>query len=98
VRDGVRFRIVPVSSIRWIQACGNYVEIHIPGRELLHRATLGELARRLPPRAFTRIHRGVIVNVAEIAEIRRSSHGDGEVELKDGTVLPLSRRYRAGLL
>jgi two-component system LytT family response regulator len=98
VRDGARHRIVPVASIRWIESCGNYVTLHTGGRELLHRVTLTQLEGDLPPRAFARVHRGAIVNVAEIAEIRRSSHGDGEVVLNDGAVLRMSRRYRDALL
>jgi two-component system LytT family response regulator len=98
IRDGARFRIVPVTGIQWIEACGNYVTIHTGGRELLHRVALAQLERQLPPRTFVRIHRGAIVNVAEVAEIRRSSHGDGEVVLHDGTRLRMSRRYRDALL
>ena len=98
LRDGARLRIVPVATIQRIESCGNYVSIHTGGRELLHRVTLASLERRLPRRAFARIHRAIIVNVAEVAEIRRSSHGDGEVVLRDGTVLRMSRRYRDALL
>lgn len=98
LRDGSRLRIVPVSAIQRVEACGNYVTIHTGGRELLHRVTLAWLEARLPRRTFARIHRGTIVNVAEVAEIRRSSHGDGEVVLRDGTTLRMSRRYRDALL
>jgi DNA-binding LytR/AlgR family response regulator len=42
-------------------------------------------------------HRGAVVNVAEIAEVRVTSHGDGRVHLRNGMVLRLSRRYRRGL-
>jgi len=97
LRDGSRIRIVPVETIRRIEACGNYVTIHAGERELLHRMTLTELAKRLPRRAFARVHRSAIVNVGEIAEIRRSSHGDGEILLRDGASVPLSRRYWDGL-
>ena len=98
LRDGHKLRIVPVEAIQRVESCGNYVTIHTQGKELLHRVTLSWLERRLPKRAFARIHRATIVNVTEVAEIRRSSHGDGEVVLKDGTVLRMSRRYRDALL
>ncbi|NOT34920.1 MAG: response regulator transcription factor [Candidatus Eisenbacteria bacterium] len=98
VRDGPRFRIVPVGAIQWLESCGNYVTIHTGGRELLHRITLSQLEEQLPAREFARIHRGAIVNVAEVAEIRRSPHGDGEIVLRDGTMLRMSRRYRDALL
>jgi two-component system LytT family response regulator len=93
LRDGARTHVVLVPAIRWIEACGNYVTIHTAEKELLHRITLTRMERQLPPRAFARIHRSAIVNVAEIADIRRSAHGDGDVTLRDGSVVPLSRRY-----
>ena len=98
VRDGARFRVVPAASILWIESCGNYVSLHTAGQALLHRMTLTELERRLPPRRFARIHRGAIVNVAEVAEIRPMTHGDFEVVLQGGARLRMSRRYRGALL
>jgi len=97
VREGSRLRIVPVAAIQWIESSGNYVTIHSGGRGILHRVALSRLERELPPRAFARVHRGAIVNVSEIAEVRTSSHGDGEVVLRDGTRLRMSRRYRDSL-
>jgi DNA-binding LytR/AlgR family response regulator len=35
------------------------------------------------------------VRVGFIAELRPLFHGDYELQLRDGTLLPLSRRYKA---
>jgi two-component system LytT family response regulator len=98
IRDGDGYRVVPVERIRWIQAVGNYVALHVEGRELLHRATLQELERSLPSQRFARIHRGAIVNLAEVAALHPVSHGDFRVVLRDGTELRMSRKYRSALL
>lgn len=98
VRDGSRYKVVPFSTIQWIEAFGNYVTLHIGGRGLLHRITLGELESLLPAKGFARIHRGTIVNVTEVVEIRPVSHGDCEVMMRDGAALRMSRRYRDALL
>jgi two-component system, LytTR family, response regulator len=98
IRDGDGYRVLPVERIRWIQAVGNYVALHADGRELLHRATLQEMERSLPSRRFARIHRGVIVNLGEVAALHPVSHGDYRVMLKDGTELRMSRKYRSALL
>lgn len=98
VRDGARYRVVPIETVRWIEACGNYVTLHTGGRGLLHRATLQEMEKRLPPRRFARIHRGAIVNVSEVAEIHPLSHGDYTVVLKDGSQLRMTRKHRDSLL
>jgi len=97
VREGSRLHMVPFGKIQWVAACGNYVTIHAGGRPMLHRMTLGRLAEELPRDAFARIHRGTIVNLAEVVDVQLSPHGDGEVRLRSGEVLRLSRRYRAAL-
>ena len=98
VRDGSRYRVVATRSILWIEACGNYVLLHTPEGEILHRVTLAQLERTLPQHGFARIHRGTIVNLAEIVEILPISHGDAEVRLRSGARLPLSRKYRSAIL
>jgi two-component system LytT family response regulator len=98
VRDGARFRVVPVADVQRFESCGNYVTLYTAGKELLHRITLAELEQRLPAREFARIHRGAIVNVREVVEIRPSPHGDYEVVMREGAVLRMSRRYRDALL
>lgn len=98
VRDGERYRVVPIETIQWIESCGNYVVLHRADGDLIHRATMAQLERVLPERRFVRIHRRSIVNVGEIVEILPISHGDAEVRLKSGTALTLSRNYRSGLL
>ena len=63
----------------------------------LHRALLGELERQLDPRQFVRIHRSHLVNLDAVAELLQDSHGAYTVVLEDGTLLKLSRTYRAVL-
>jgi two-component system LytT family response regulator len=64
----------------------------------LLRMTMKELEARLPAGRFARIHRGAIVNLDRIREVRSQLHGDYRVVLNDGTVLRMSRRYRAAVL
>src|SRR5438874_3260637 len=90
--DGVR--IVPVAEIDWIEAQDYYVEVHTGGRGYLLRRTLKQLEERLDPRRFARVHRGAIVNVAFIQVLRRASHGERDLLLRDGTLLKLTRMYR----
>jgi hypothetical protein len=56
VRGGGRLVFVPVESVEWIEAAGNYVRLHQGGQEHLLRRTLTALARRLGDR-FVRIRR-----------------------------------------
>ena len=86
--------LLDTASIDWIEAADNYVTLHAGGREHLVRETLGALERQLDPDRFTRIHRSTIVNLDRIAQVEPMTHGDGIVQLRDGTRLALSRTRR----
>ena len=89
--------IVGVAEISWIEATGDYVQIHCGGRAHLVRATMSSVARTLDPATFVRIHRSTIVNVEYVREVRRASPTEHHVVLRDGTTRPLSARGREEL-
>lgn len=97
VRDGARRHLIPLADIGWLEAAGNYVEVHAGGKTVLHRAPLSRLEQDLAPAGFVRIHRSRLVSRAHVAEIETKPSGDFEAVLRDGTRLAGSRRYRAGL-
>ena len=88
-------QFVAVDEIDWIEAAGIYVTLHVGGREFLYRAGLANMASRLDPFRFVRIHRSSMVNIKSVALLERRSHGEFNVVLKDGMKLILSRSYRA---
>jgi two-component system LytT family response regulator len=61
------------------------------------RNTLTGAAERLPSPPFLRTHRGIVVNADRIATIEALVTGEHRLVLRDGTQLPLSRRYRRKL-
>ena len=92
--DGGRTVFVDLERVDWLEAADNYVRVHVQRREYLVRETLAALDAQLDPARFARIHRSVIVHIDRIAEVRPTSHGDGEVLLRDGTRLVVSRTWR----
>jgi hypothetical protein len=86
--------LVKVVDIEWLESSGNYVNLHSAGRIYPLRATLGELAIRLADKGFSRIHRSYMVNHDAIEHISYQSSGNGEIKLKNGHTLSLSRRYK----
>lgn len=98
VRDGARRHFVPLSEVAWIEAAGNYVELHRGATPILHRAPLSQMERRLQRAGFVRIHRSRLVRRAAIAEVESKPSGDYVVRLLDGRELAGSRRYRKPLL
>jgi hypothetical protein len=98
VRDGARRHFVPVNDVVWVEAAGNYVELHRGGPGLLHRASLSEMQRRLQSSGFVRIHRSRLVRREAVAAVESKATGDFVVRLRDGRELAGSRRYRRPLL
>ena len=90
-------RFIRVVDVDWIEGAGVYVNLHVAGKELLYRSALNELAGRLDPMRFIRIHRSAIVNINSILELQPISHGEFEVVLKDGHRSRVSRTYRIQL-
>ena len=86
-----------VTDIDWIEAAGVYANLHIGGKQMLYRAPLNELAERLDPVRFVRVHRSAIVNIESILRLEPISHGEFEVILKDGSRPRISRTYRGQL-
>jgi two-component system, LytTR family, response regulator len=95
VRDGGRTVVVPHDDIVWIEAEDYCARIHLRGRTVLVRESLRALEGPLDRSGFVRVHRSAIANVACICEIEPLASGDQRLTLTDGTVLKVSRTYRA---
>jgi PAS domain S-box-containing protein len=84
-------------EIDWLQAAGNYVQVHARAKSCLLRRTMNQMEAKLDPRQFVRIHRSTIVNINSIKELRPWNWGDWHVVLQDATQLTLSRSYQKKL-
>lgn len=94
IKAGGRVTFLPVVEIDWIEAKGNYVQLHA-GREAYRlRESLSALEEKLDQQCFVRIHRSFIVNLEQVREFQPWFHGEYIVILKDGTKLKLTRRYK----
>lgn len=97
IRSGGRVSFLRTDEVDWIEAAGNYVELHVGKDSHLLRETMNKLESRLDTKRFLRIHRRLIVNVERIKQLEGVTHGEYLVVLKDGTRLSSSRGYRDGL-
>ncbi|MDF2177457.1 LytTR family DNA-binding domain-containing protein [Aliiglaciecola sp. CAU 1673] len=86
--------LVKVEDIDYLESAGNYVNLYSGGRIYPLRATLATTLERLQGKGFSRIHRSYGVNHNAIDNIRYLPSGDGEIQLKNGQALSLSRRYK----
>lgn len=97
VRKLRREFLIAAADIEWLQAEGNYVGLHVNGHDYLLRSTLSDLLAQLDPARFVRVHRSHAVNLDRIAEIEPLDSGDARLKMKDGSMVPCSRRYRDAL-
>ena len=89
--------LVRVNDIDWIEASGNYVNLHVGGRLYPLRETMAGIEARLMTSGFVRVHRSAILNLDRVAEIVPYDTGDGEARLTTDVRVPVSRRYRKEL-
>lgn len=94
IKDGGKISRVPMDSIRWIEAAGDYMCVNTDGETHVLRATLREMESQLDPRRFQRVHRSTIVNIRRVTTLRPHINGEYFLCLDSGHEVKLSRSYR----
>ena len=94
IRQGRHTARVPIASIQWIDAAGDYMCVHAEGDTHILRGTMKELEELLDPRMFQRVHRSTIVNLRYVKSLRAHMNGEYFLTLEGGQELKLSRTYR----
>ena len=91
VRKGRELRRIPVDDILFVRGADDYSELHLANGEVhLHEKSLTALEALLP-RAFLRVHRSYIANLARVTGMR------SDAVSMSGVTVPVGRVYRAGL-
>lgn len=84
---------VPVASIDWIEAAGDYAMLHTPMRSHLLRTTMSALEKRIDPAELMRVHRSTFVRLARVVEIRRIDKWLLTLVLNDGAEVAVGPNY-----
>lgn len=92
-------KLVPRSSVRYVEAQGDYARLYTNDGSHLVRVPLAQLEERWADAGFIRIHRSYLVALPLVTELRMSSSGYTVVlgtgaEAKE---LPVSRRHTRDL-
>jgi two-component system response regulator AlgR len=98
-REHGELRLIPISDIRYFNADQKYVTVHHSGGQSLIDDSLKILEEEFAD-AFVRIHRSVLVALAQIDRLEKTADGGTRVVLRDGAVddedtLTISRRHLA---
>ncbi|MEE4542532.1 LytTR family DNA-binding domain-containing protein [Streptomyces sp. V4-01] len=84
-------RFVARADVAYAEAQGDYVRLHANGAAPLVRVSLAVLEERWAPHGFLRVHRGFLVSLRHVEELRGEA---GHWTLKvAGRELPVSRRH-----
>jgi LytTr DNA-binding domain len=94
VRKLGREFLLPAGDIEWLTAMGNYVNLHVRGHDYPLRSTMAAIESRLDPTRFVRVHRSYMVNLDCVQEIEPLESGDARIMMREGAMVPCSRRYR----
>jgi DNA-binding LytR/AlgR family response regulator len=90
-RKGATYRVVAAREILCFVSEGGLTKLHADQHYWMP-PTLNDLELRLDPAQFFRISRAAIVNLDAVSEVVPTIGGQGEVRLRDGSRLEVSRR------
>ena len=92
-----RIELLLVKKIIRLQGESNYTRFFMEGGiSLLVSKTLVEFEELLSDLGFLRIHKTHLVNIGHIKSLEKN--GDMKLLLSDGTIVPVSRRRKAGVI
>ena len=97
VKTGTKIRIIPEQDILFLEAEGDYINIHTPEGRFLKTKTMQYFEDALDPKKFVRIHRSYIIQLNQITKIEPYEKDTHTVVLKNGARLPVSRNGYAKL-
>jgi len=95
VEEGGRRTRVSTADVLWIEAAGNYVELHLASGTVLRRGTMCALEEELDATRFVRVHRSLIVQRAAVVDVRYLRNHEFALRMADGTTLTSGRSYRS---
>lgn len=93
VRSVGNIEQIRVGDVLWLQAAGNYVELHLATRTVLHRVPLSRVEQLLRPQDFLRVHRTAIVRRDQVRRLSVVGDGRYQLTLACGAQLAVSARH-----
>ena len=91
---GSMVKLIPVDQVAYLRSDEKYTLVVWEGGEALIRKPIRELIDELDPDQFAQVHRSVIVNLRQVAQVTRGANETAEVHLRGrNEALPVSRSY-----
>jgi len=77
---------VKYSDIQYIEALGNYLQVHTAAKKFVTRETMTDMEKTLPDKIFIRVHKSFIVNLSKIEKIVNNQIFIAGKEISIGTI------------
>jgi hypothetical protein len=90
VKHGQKIHVIPVETIQYIQAEGDYVMIYTNDSKYLKEQTMKYFESHLSQDIFIRIHRSFIVNIHSISNVQLYEKQQYIITLRSGLVIKAS--------
>ena len=91
IRDRQQIHVLAVDQIEYIQAQDDYISLYSAGRDYLKTQSLTEVAERLDPQQFVRVHRSYLLNLHILKSLDRASKDSFVAQTQGGRQIPISR-------
>ena len=98
VKNAAHYLVVSEAKVFYFASEDGLTRLVSDGGQYWMDPTLNELEQRLAPDRFCRISRSALINLAAVAEVHPLPGGSGEVLMKNGQRLEVSRRRFRELL
>ncbi|MGD1021655.1 MAG: LytTR family DNA-binding domain-containing protein [Candidatus Sulfotelmatobacter sp.] len=92
-----RILFIDPGEVVSVHAEGNYVLLKKESGSYLLRESVSDVASKLEPYGFIRIHRSVLVNASFVEEIRPLPTGDYGLRIRSGEEYTVTRTYKKNL-
>lgn len=89
IKDGYETVLLPLNTIRYVEAEGNYLNIYCDAKKYVIRQSLETFLKDVNNAIFFRIHRSFIVNIQKVVRFSKK-----EIILSENTILPISRTVK----
>ena len=91
LKSGTQTHAVQVSDILYLEKVGNYMTVHLKGRQIMIRENMSSIFELIPEAGFVRIHKSFVAAIRHITTIE--SH---QLTI-NGQKIPVGSTYREPL-
>ena len=85
-------KIILIQDILYFEVKNYIIIVHYGNTSFEFYSTMGKIENNLIRHGFARIHRSYLVNLSHVRSVVRQ-----ELELSDGTIIPIGRKYLSDL-